>query len=145
MRPMSEAPRDREILVKRFDEYHVVVHETGNDRTDRWTNGSDSWPSHHFDGFYDLAELIAAGEKVETLWATIKEGTEQHLRALDERDAAKEKAARYENALREIQVRMNRSAWRRDCDHVRRSCAEIGCNGQHFDEIEQIAREALGE
>lgn len=46
-------------------------------------------------------------------------------------------------ALEKTHALIRASGWRADCDHKRRSCEEIGCNGHFFRESERTIAEAL--
>lgn len=42
-----------------------------------------------------------------------------------------------------INSSMEKSKWQADCDHSRSTCNSIGCNGQYFEMVEELAKEAL--
>lgn len=57
--------------------------------------------------------------------------------------AAKSRIAELEGAVHQISDHLTRSHWRRDCDHIRHACEDIGCNGQHFRLIEDTIQQVL--
>ena len=62
---------------------------------------------------------------------------------LQERDALAAHVERLEKALRAISERLTETSWRRDCDHIRCTCEQIGCNGAKFRAIEELLEAAL--
>lgn len=102
-------------------------------------------------GWESVAAQLAAALAREAALVAIIADNQHHIAAADlSVQAVREQVAAWteyseglRGALERVQALLKASGWRADCDHKRRSCEEIGCNGQFFRAAEGVAEQAL--